>query len=128
MFNSIWYENLIRPPFSPPNQIFMPVWTFLYITILIAFILYLFKKAQNKKCGYTYFFIQIILNFAWSPVFFYFKQIFWAFIIIIFLDIFVFLTIKKFYSIQKISGLILTPYFLWIIFATYLNIGYLVLN
>lgn len=128
MFNSLWYQNLIRPIFSPPNWIFMPVWAFLYITIITAFIIYFLNKAENKKSGYIYFLIQIILNLVWSPVFFYYKNIFLAFIIIILLDIFVFLTIKKFYSINKISALILLPYFLWIIFATYLNLGYLVLN
>ena len=128
MINEIWYNSLIKPPFAPSDYIFAPVWTILYFTILISFILYFFKKQEHKNLGYTYFFIQLILNFLWTPSFFYLKNIVLAFVVIIFLDIFVFLTIKKFYLVSKVAGLILLPYFLWILFATYLNLGYLILN
>ena len=129
MFNSLWYQNLTRPPFAPPNWIFAPVWTILYITIFVALFLYILKKTDDKKVnGYIFFSIQIILNLAWSPIFFLAKNIMAAFIIIILLDIFAFLTFKKFYFISKFAGLILLPYLFWIFFATYLNFGYLILN
>lgn len=128
MYNSEWYNNLIKPLLSPPDWIFAPMWIFLYILILIAFILYLIKPAENKKEGYIFFTIQMLLNLLWSPAFFYFQNIFLAFIIIIGLDITVFYTIRKFYAISKIAGILLIPYFLWIIFATYLNFAYLILN
>ena len=128
MFKSVWYYNLTKPPLAPPDWIFPPVWSILYFSMLVALLLYLFKSAQNKKSGYIYFAVQLILNLLWAIVFFYLKNMFLALIVIILLDIFVILTIKSFYKVSKISGLILIPYLIWILFATYLNIGYLVLN
>lgn len=128
MFKSVWYYNLTKPPLAPPDWIFPPVWSTLYFSMLVALLLYLFKPAQNKKSVYIYFIAQLFLNLLWAPVFFYLKNMFLALIVIILLDIFVILTIKSFYKVSKISGLILIPYLIWILFATYLNIGYLVLN
>ena len=128
MFKSVWYYNLTKPPLAPPDWIFPPVWSILYFSMLVALLLYLFKPAQNKKSGYIYFAVQLILNLLWTHAFFYLKNMFLALIVIILLDIFVILTIKSFYKVSKISGLILIPYLIWILFATYLNIGYLVLN
>lgn len=128
MFSSEWYYNLTKPILSPPDWIFAPMWTFLYILIIIALILYSITPAKNKKYGYIFFIIQILLNFSWSPIFFLMQNITLALIVIILLDIFVVLTIRKFYSVSKISGIILVPYLIWILFATYLNIGYLILN
>ncbi|CDE97697.1 tryptophan-rich sensory protein [Clostridium sp. CAG:813] len=128
MFKSVWYYNLTKPPLAPPDWIFPPVWSILYFSMLVALLLYLFKPSQNKKSGYIYFIAQLILNFLWTPTFFYLQNIVLALIVIILLDIFVILTIKSFYKVSKISSLILIPYLIWILFATYLNIGYLVLN
>lgn len=128
MFKSVWYYNLTKPPLAPPDWIFPPVWSILYFSMLVALLLYLFKPAQNKKSDYIYFIAQLFLNLLWAPVFFYLKNMFLALIVIILLDIFVILTIKSFYKVSKISSLILIPYLIWILFATYLNIGYLVLN
>ena len=128
MFKSVWYYNLTKPPLAPPDWIFPPVWSILYFSMLVALLLYLFKPAQNKKLGYIYFAVQLILNLLWTPAFFYLQNIVLALIVIILLDIFVILTIKSFYKVSKISGLILIPYLIWILFATYLNIGYLILN
>ena len=125
MFKSVWYYNLTKPPLAPPDWIFPPVWSILYFSMLVALLLYLFKPAQNKKSGYIYFAVQLILNLLWTPAFFYLQNIVLALIVIILLDIFVILTIKSFYKVSKISGLILIPYLIWILFATYLNIGYL---
>ena len=128
MFKSVWYYNLTKPPLAPPDWIFPPVWSILYCSIFLAFLLYIFTPVQNKKSGYVYFTVQLALNLLWTPAFFYLQNIVLALIVIILLDIFVILTIKSFYKVSKISGLILMPYLLWILFATYLNIGYLVLN
>ena len=128
MFKSAWYYNLLKPPLTTPDCFFSPVWAILYFSILMALLLYFFKPAQNKKSGYIYFTAQLIFNLLWTPVFFYMKNIVLALIVIILLDTFVILTIKFFYNVSKISGLILIPYLIWVLFATYLNIGYLVLN
>lgn len=129
MYNSIWYYSLNKPYLSPPDEIFAPVWIFLYITMAISLILFIVNKTdQNKLSGYTYFGLQLIINLLWSPAFFMLQNIRLALIVIISLDIFVILTIQEFYKMNKVSGLILLPYLFWIIFATYLNIGYIVLN
>ena len=128
MYSTEWYTNLIKPSFSPPDWIFTPVWTFLYITIFLAFFIY-FKTPQcSKKSGYIYFFTQLLLNFIWSPIFFILQNIPLALLVIILMDIFTILTIRKFLSYSTISGLLLVPYLIWILFATYLNFGYLILN
>lgn len=128
MYNSLWYNSLTKPFLSPPNWIFAPVWFILYFTILISLILYIIKPAENKGLGYFYFAMQLILNFLWSPVFFAAQNIAFALVIVVLLDIFILLTILKFYSVSRVSGLILIPYFLWSLFATYLNLAYLLLN
>ncbi len=128
MFNSIWYNSLTKPFLAPPNEIFAPVWGILYVLIFLALIIYIVQKAKNKTSGYFFFGIQLLLNIIWSPVFFWGKNILAAMFVIIFLDIFVFLTIRKFYSVKNIAGILLIPYFIWILFATYLNAGYLLLN
>lgn len=128
MFTSTWYNSLTKPFLSPPNWVFTPVWTVLYVTIFISIVLYIIKPAENKTLGYIYFVAQIILNLSWSPAFFMAQNIFAALIIVVLLDIFILLTILKFYSVSKAAGLILIPYFLWALFATYLNLGYLLLN
>ncbi|MBO5949016.1 tryptophan-rich sensory protein [bacterium] len=128
MYNSAWYNNLIKPAFAPNNELFAPVWTILYLLIFISLILYILTKKEEKGAGYTYFTIQMILNLIWSPIFFFFQQITLALVVIILLDIFVILTIKKFYSISKLSAVLLIPYLIWILFATYLNFAYMILN
>ena len=128
MFNSLWYKSLIKPPFAPPDWIFAPAWAFLYSLIALSLILYILKPAENKTFGYIFFFVQLGLNLVWTPAFFGIKSILLALVLIILLDIFVILTIWKFYSVSKSSAFFLIPYLLWIIFATYLNIGYLILN
>ena len=128
MFKSDWYFNLLKPVFTPPDGVFMPVWSILYCSIFLAFLLYIFTPVQNKKSGYVYFTVQLALNLLWTPAFFYLKNIVLALVVIIWLDILVALTIKSFYKVSKISALLLIPYLVWVLFATYLNIGYFVLN
>ncbi len=123
-----WYKSLIKPPFTPPDNIFMPVWSILYILIFLSLTIYILTDDDSKTTGYVYFSIQMILNVLWAPVFFILKNIPISVVIIILLDIFLFLTVKKFYSVSKIACLILIPYLIWVLFATYLNISYLVLN
>ena len=128
MFNSVWYKTLTKPALSPPNWVFLPVWTILYIMMFTSLYIYSISVEDNKYSGYAYFIIQFLLNVSWSPVFFGLKNILFALCIIILLDITIILTIKEFYKASKISAYLLIPYFVWVIFATYLNISYLILN
>lgn len=129
MYNSVWFNSLTKPLLNPPSKIFPPVWTILYILIFVS--LFLFINANtyySKYRGYLYFTLQLILNLLWSPIFFLKHDIGLALFVIILLDIFVILTIKNFYRCSKLSAFLLVPYLLWIIFATYLNISYYILN
>lgn len=129
MFNLTWYHTLNKPPFTPPAWVFAPAWTFLYITIFLALLVYGIKPySGSKNWGFTLFFLQLLLNLVWSPVFFGIHNIGMAFAIIVLLDIFVILNAIEFYKVSKTSGNLLLPYFIWLLYATYLNAGYFVLN
>ena len=129
MLNTIWYDNLTKPALNPPSWLFSPVWIILYGTILAALIIYTIKVSKKSKLrGYIYFIVQMILNLVWSPIFFYLHNIGLALIVILLMDFTILMNIIKFYKVSKLSGLILIPYFLWVLFATYLNISFFVLN
>jgi len=123
-----WYQKLNQPPLAPPTQVFTPVWGILYVMIFISFILFVRSKKPNKTAGYLFFSAQIIFNLLWSPVFFFYRNIPCALAVVILLDIFVLLTIKEFSQKTKWAAILLAPYFVWILFATYLNFGYMLLN
>ena len=127
--NYTWYQTLIQPPLAPPAWLFPPVWTLLYISMVISLFLYARKATlQNKTWGYVLFFTQLLVNFAWTPAFFGVKNMALALAIVILLDILVLFTIIEFSKTSKTAGKILIPYFIWILFATYLNLGLLILN
>ncbi len=129
MYNSVWYDSLTKPFLNPPAWVFPPVWIFLYATLLFALILFAAKfTIRSKIRGGIFFVIQLILNLLWSPAFFGMKNIGLALGIIILLDIFVLFTIIEFFKVSKVSAYLLAPYFVWILFATYLNISFFVLN
>jgi translocator protein len=124
-----WYAFLIKPFFSPPNYLFAPVWILLYALMGIS--IYLILKngfnSQNKK-AVIFFSIQLILNTLWSIIFFGLKNPLLAFIEIIFLWIFIALTINEFFKISKKAGYLLIPYILWVSFASILNLFIFLLN
>ena len=129
MIDYNWYNELTKPYLSPPSWVFTPVWVILYIMILSSLIIFISSPTIfSKNRGYILFTLQIILNFLWSPAFFLMKNIGLAFVIIILMDIAVFFTIIYFYRISKLAAYLLIPYFIWILFATYLNFAFLLLN
>ena len=115
------YQNLNKPPLSPPGIVFPIVWTILYIIMGYSFYK---QKEQNKTIYYT----QLIVNGLWSIIFFIFKWYLLAFIWIILLIILVIIMIYKFYKENKLSGLINIPYLIWLFFALYLSFGVYILN
>ena len=129
MFDSSWYDLLNKPFLMLPSWIFTPVWFILYILIFVSLLCFIFKKTEKSKLtGYIYFVIQMVLNFCWTPIFFGLKQMQLGLLIIVFMDIFVYLALKEFKNISKISFYLLIPYFVWIVFATYLTMGINILN
>ena len=118
-----WYSTLNKPFFSPPNWLFGPVWTLLYLMMAVSFYLVLrlgWKKAKVRE-ALKYFLIQMTLNFAWSPAFFGLRSSILGLLIIICMWVFVLLTIRKFFRLSRLASYLLIPYFCWISFATVLN-------
>ena len=126
--NLLWYRTLKKPPFVPPDYVFGIVWTILYLMIAISFWNVWIKNNKHKKTAYIYFFLQLFFNLAWPFCFFYLQNILLGFIDIILLDIFIVFTLVRFAKISVFSTIMLIPYTLWVFFATYLNLGYLLLN
>jgi len=106
-----------------PNWIFAPVWTLLYIMMGIAAGIVWAKGFYHiwVKTALYHFGFQLLLNAAWSIVFFGFRQPFWALIIILALVIMLLLTIKWFRVVSSLAALLMVPYLLWVCFATVLN-------
>jgi translocator protein len=125
-----WYATLNKPFFSPPNWIFGPVWTLLYLLMGVSLYLIWTHKGKKKQTheAITYFLTQLACNFLWTPIFFGLKSPFLALIVIIVMWILIALTIKKFYMLSKTAGYLLIPYLLWVSFATILNAAILLLN
>ncbi|CAA9200421.1 TspO/MBR family protein [Flavobacterium collinsii] len=119
-----WYPTLIKPVFNPPNWIFMPVWTLLYILMAVAAGLVWDKVKDQKetvKIALGFFLIQLILNAIWSYLFFELKNPMLALIEIVLLWLMIYETYLKFIKINKIAGYLLIPYMAWVAFAGVLN-------
>lgn len=125
-----WYPTLNKPGFNPPNWLFAPVWTTLYILIGIAAYLVWIKRDQIAHFPRTVaiYLIQLILNLAWSFIFFYLHEIGFALTEIILLLIVIIINAVTFYKIDKWAGLIFIPYILWVSFASFLTYNILILN
>lgn len=128
---STWYPTLSKPSFNPPNWLFAPVWTILFILMGISLFLIwsrsLLAKEKRKKAMFI-FGLQLIFNILWSVMFFGLKSPLLGFITIIILWILILLTIIKFFKISKAAGWLLIPYILWVSFAAILNFSILIIN
>lgn len=124
-----WYALLIKPPLTPPDQVFMIVWPILYMLIGISFLIFLRAKENRKKStGIITFVIQTGLNLLWSPVFFGLKSPGASLVVLCLLSFFLAQTFRIFYISSQTAFFLLLPYGIWILFALYLNIGIVVLN
>lgn len=125
-----WYETLTKPSFNPPNWIFAPVWTFLYILMGIAAGIVWSKGYYHKwvKTAMYHFIFQLLFNGLWSIVFFGFRSPGLAFLVIIVLLVLILLTYKWFKIVNKTAAYLLIPYLLWVGFATILNFSIWQLN
>ena len=120
---SEWYPTLIKPSFTPPSWLFMPVWTALYFIMGVsAFLVWRIGWHKSEvKFALAVFIIQLVLNVAWSAVFFGMRSSIGGMIVIIFLWLAILLTIILFFRLSKISAILLIPYILWVTFASALN-------
>ncbi len=118
-----WYVTLNKPAFTPPNYLFAPVWTALYIMMGVAAGIVWSKGYHHiwVKTALYHFVFQLLLNALWSIVFFGLKNPFAGMVVILALLTMIILTIKWFKVISKPAALLLVPYVLWVAFASALN-------
>jgi benzodiazapine receptor len=125
-----WYAAANKPWFNPPNWIFAPVWTTLYVLMGIALFLVWRSDAAAviKKTAITLFAVQLVLNFFWSFIFFKLQQPGWAFAEIMLMWLMILMTILWFGKISATAAWLLVPYICWVSFATVLNYSIWKLN
>lgn len=124
-----FYGELKLSTLNPPNYVFPIVWTILYAILVISFDLVLnhFEKSRIRPAAQI-FILNLFLQVLWTFTFFYNAYFLVGFAIIVVLDFVTIYMIKIFYNIHKIAGLILIPYLIWLLFATYLNWAVMNLN
>ena len=125
-----WYSNLNKPFFSPPNWIFAPVWSTLYILMGVALgrVLFYGRHNQNKKIAVLYFTFQLLVNGLWSIIFFGFKMPSLSMFVIIVLWFLIQRSIFWFRLIDLKASFMLYPYLAWVSFAAILNSAIIFLN
>lgn len=121
------YNSLQKPPFAPPSILFPIVWTILYVLMGISYGILKTSDLVDSKINLIYY-SQLIVNLLWPIAFFVLKWRFFAFLWIILLVVLVINMIIQFYNKNQLSGLLQIPYLLWLLFATYLNLGVYLLN
>ena len=117
-----WYDSLKKPSFNPPGWVFGPVWTVLYIMMAIS-LWRVWRKGDevNVRNAVILFLVHLVLNAAWSGIFFALHRPGWALVEIIVLWGFIVALIYVFRSIDRPAAYLLVPYLLWVSFATFLN-------
>lgn len=121
-----WYENLVKPSFNPPNWIFAPVWTVLYVFVAVTG-WRLWTLEENKR-AIRLWVVQLLLNFIWSPVFFGAELLGLALVIISGLLVVVLCLVSCLWSLDRLSAVLLIPYAMWVTFALMLNAAIVSLN
>jgi translocator protein len=124
-----WYADLTKPFFTPPNAVFGPVWTVLYVLMAVAaWRVWRAGDRDTRRGPLTLFALQLALNLGWTVVFFGLQKIGAAVATIVVLDVGVVVTTLAFRTIDRMAALLMLPYLVWVIFATVLNIALWRLN
>ncbi len=125
-----WYEALQKPPGTPPNGVFGPVWLFVYAMIGLSLALIWDRPGETavKRPALRWFALQFGLNLLWTPVFFGLQRIDWALVIILLLLWAIARVMRAAFSVSRAAGWLFLPYLLWVGYASYLNVGFLLLN
>lgn len=124
------YASMNKPPLSPPAIVFPIAWTILYLMMGLALYLIVITPSDKnlKGTAVLLFTIQLIMNFMWSIIFFKWGQYLAAFIWLIIMLCILIICAFRFYDINRSSAYLLIPYIVWLIFASYLNMGSFILN
>jgi len=123
-----WYPYLNKPAINPPSTIFPVAWSILYVCMGLSIGLLINSNSNRKPFFITLFSVQLLLNFAWSFLFFVFRNPLLGAIDIVLLAIVIIYYTLKVYPVSKISAYLFIPYILWVGFATYLNVYILLHN
>lgn len=123
-----WYAGLEKPAFTPPNWVFGPVWTALYIMMAYAFFRVLQSHAPGRTAAIIWFSLQIILNALWSWVFFEGQNPMGGLVVILLLLVLIIGTTVAFWKVDRLAALLLVPYIGWATFAALLNLEIYRLN
>ena len=126
-FKEPWYSLLNKPSFNPPEWIFGPVWTILYLMMTIAIWNFWHSKNRDLNTIYIYF-IHLIFNTTWSIVFFVFHKIFLALVVLVILIFLIVILMIKFKRVNLTSYYLMLPYLLWCCYALLLNTSLIILN
>jgi benzodiazapine receptor len=126
-FKEPWYSLLDKPSFNPPDWVFGPIWTTLYLMMTIAIWKFWHSKDRNMNTVYIYF-IHLVVNTTWSVVFFVFHKIALALAVLIVLILLIIILIIRFRYVNLLSYYLMIPYLLWCFYALILNLSLLTLN
>jgi tryptophan-rich sensory protein len=117
-----WYPTLAKPAFTPPSWVFGPVWTTLYLLMGVAlYLVWRSDRGRVRRVALAAFGVQLVLNAAWSLVFFGSREIFGGLVVIVALLAVILATMALFARIDRRAAALLVPYLLWVGFATALN-------
>lgn len=124
------FENLVKPPLSPPGWLFPVVWTILYILMGVASYLVITSGGNKSEIqqALTIYGYQLVVNFLWPTFFFNFGWYLFAFVWLVLLWVLIVIMIIRFCQLSKPAGYLLLPYLLWVTFAGYLNFAIWRLN
>lgn len=119
----VWYPTLLKPSFTPPGWVFGPVWVMLYLMMGLAFFLVLVSGGNREKVrpAAILFCVHLLVNALWSAFFFGLRSPFLAFLDIIILWSMITVLVPVFWSISRLAGVLMIPYWLWVSFAGALN-------
>ena len=124
-----WYAAADKPPWTPPNWLFGPVWTVLYTAMAVAaWLVWRRWGWQNAKPALSLYAAQLVLNALWTPLFFGAELLWLGLAVIVALDVVLALTMIAFFRKHRLAGVLLVPYLLWVLYASSLNAGVAYLN
>ena len=125
--DSSFYRDLVRPAWAPPGAVFAPVWITLYTLMGVAAWL-VWRTGPSARNALQLFAIQLVLNAAWTPVFFGARSIGGGLVVIVVLEVAILFTIAAFYRRSRLAAALMVPYAAWVAFATALNASLFILN
>ena len=126
-FKEPWYSELVKSNYNPPDWIFAPVWTTLYLMMTLSIWFFWHSKKRDLNTIYIYF-IHILFNTTWSIVFFAFHNILLALLNLMILICLIIILIIRFKRVNFVSAYLMIPYLLWSCYALFLNFNLFILN